>query len=349
MAESDLAGQGASDVQCSPFFHIERASITEEFLDGICEGPGSPGRLMRLAGPLGSGRTTLLEDLARIAEDEGWQALVLSGAEPLEDAVEGLSALSEGSNDGCSSGQPCLRHLIEHVTANLDSEGRGLVLLVDDVQEAKTDDLALLAECVQYEIRKGHDIALVLAGTHESLLACANGAGMGFLSRAKAEDIRIIPEDESVPALRAALDRAGATLEDGVLDLVLAESEGHAALLQCICCSLVEAGGSSASISLECARRCVREARCRLSQKLLAGIASSDASLLSILAMSKRPMSLADVALKLQTDREETVHRADALKLRGLLENTAPGVVALTHPFLGRYLREHADGQVQAQ
>lgn len=59
----------------------EGASVRDDFLDGICEGPGAPGRLMRLAGPLGSGRTTLLGDLARIAEDEGWQAIKISNSQ----------------------------------------------------------------------------------------------------------------------------------------------------------------------------------------------------------------------------------------------------------------------------
>lgn len=342
MAESDLFGQGASDVQCSPLFHIERASITEEFLDGICEGPGAPGRLMRLAGPLGSGRTTLLEDLARIAEDEGWQALDLSGTGLLEDAVEGLAALSEKSNDGCSSGQPCLRYLIEHVTADLDDEGRGLALLVDDVQEAKADDLALLAECVQYEIRKGHDIALVLAGTRESMLACANGAGTGFLSRAKAEDIRIIPEDESAPALEKALEAAGFVLKDGALSHLLDAAQGHAALLQCIWSSLASLS-SGASITSECARRCAADAQRRLSQKLLAGVAAPDLELLSVLARNKNPQTLSAAAAELHMDEAETASAAEDLKARQLLEETAPGCVALSHPFLGRYLLERAD------
>jgi hypothetical protein len=152
---------------------------------------------MRLAGPLGSGRTTLLGDLARIAEDEGWQAIKISGTGLLRNAADGLAALSEGSDDGCLPDGLRLRHLLERTAADLNGGGRGLVLLVDDAQKAKKDELALLAECVQYEIGKRHDMALVLAGTRESMPACADGAGMGFLSRAKAEDLRVIPEDES--------------------------------------------------------------------------------------------------------------------------------------------------------
>ena len=120
-----------------------------------------------------------------------------SGTGLLRDAVDGLAALSEGSDDGCLPDGLRLRHLLERTAADLNGGGRGLVLLVDDAQKAKKDELALLAECVPCEIRKRHDMALVLAGTRESMPACADGAGMGSLSRAEAEDLRVIPEDEA--------------------------------------------------------------------------------------------------------------------------------------------------------
>ena len=130
---------------------------------------------MRLAGPLGSGRTTLLGDLARIAEDEGWQAIKISGTGLLRDAADGLAALSEGSDDGCLPDGLRLRHLLERTTADLNGGGRSLVLLVDDAQKAKKDELALLAECVQYEIGKRHDIALVLPEDEAAAVSAADG------------------------------------------------------------------------------------------------------------------------------------------------------------------------------
>lgn len=341
MAEDVYAVSGTAGACRLPVLHIERASITDDFLDGICEGPGAPGRLMRLAGPLGSGRTTLLEDMAHIAEGEGWRAIKVSGTEVLKDAVSGLGALPESSPDGCLPGRPVLRHLIEHVTANLSDEGRGLALLVDDAQEAKSDELALLAECVQYEIREGHDIALVLAGTRESMLACADGAGMGFLSRAKTEDLRTIPEDESAPALEEALLAAGFALEDGALPQLLDAAQGHAALLQCIWRSLASLP-PGASITPECARRCAAEAQLKLSQKLLSGIDAPALELLSALARNRKPQALGSVRAELHMDEAEAASAADELKARQLLEETAPGCLALAHPCLGNYLLKHA-------
>lgn len=180
-----------------------------------------------------------------------------------------------------------LRHLLERTTADLNGGGRGLVLLVDDAQKAKKDELALLAECVQYEIRKRHDMALVPAGTRESMLACADGAGMGSLSRAKAEDLRVIPEDESAPALEEALLAAGLVIEGGVLSQLLDAAQRHAALLQCIWHSLASLP-SGTSITSECARRCIQEAQARLSRKLLEGVSVPALALLSVLAKSRK-------------------------------------------------------------
>lgn len=123
MVKTGPVPEEATDARL-PAFHIERVSVGDGFLDGICEGLGAPGRLMRLAGPLGSGRTTLLGDLARIAEDEGWQAISISGTGLLRDAADGLAALSEGLDDGCLPDGLRLRHLLERTTADPNGGGR---------------------------------------------------------------------------------------------------------------------------------------------------------------------------------------------------------------------------------
>lgn len=43
-----------------------REDVIQDFSDGLLEGPGSPGRLMRITGPRGSGKTVLLTELGRL-------------------------------------------------------------------------------------------------------------------------------------------------------------------------------------------------------------------------------------------------------------------------------------------
>lgn len=44
---------------------IGREAVIEDFRDGIEEGAGAPGRLMRITGPRGSGKTVLLTRAGR--------------------------------------------------------------------------------------------------------------------------------------------------------------------------------------------------------------------------------------------------------------------------------------------
>ena len=59
---------------------VGREKVTDDFLEGLANGEGAPGRLMRITGPRGSGKTVLLSELASIAEDEGWLVVNVSGS-----------------------------------------------------------------------------------------------------------------------------------------------------------------------------------------------------------------------------------------------------------------------------
>lgn len=45
---------------------VGREKVTDDFLEGLANGEGAPGRLMRITGPRGSGKTVLLPSLPRL-------------------------------------------------------------------------------------------------------------------------------------------------------------------------------------------------------------------------------------------------------------------------------------------
>lgn len=51
----------------TPPMIIGREDVLEEFNEGLINGPGAPGRLMRIAGVRGTGKTVLLDECARLA------------------------------------------------------------------------------------------------------------------------------------------------------------------------------------------------------------------------------------------------------------------------------------------
>lgn len=54
---------------------IGREDVLEEFNEGLVNGPGAPGRLMRIAGVRGTGKTVLLDECSRLAQSHGWTVI----------------------------------------------------------------------------------------------------------------------------------------------------------------------------------------------------------------------------------------------------------------------------------
>lgn len=67
----------------TPSTIIGREDVLEEFNEGLVNGPGAPGRLMRIAGVRGTGKTVLLDECSRLAQSRGWTVIK-------EIATEGL-------------------------------------------------------------------------------------------------------------------------------------------------------------------------------------------------------------------------------------------------------------------
>ncbi|MFR7732483.1 MAG: ATP-binding protein [Collinsella sp.] len=51
---------------------IGRESVIEDFEEGLDNGAGAPGRLMLITGNRGCGKTVLLRELQRLANERGW-------------------------------------------------------------------------------------------------------------------------------------------------------------------------------------------------------------------------------------------------------------------------------------
>lgn len=54
---------------------IGRDMVLADFEEGLDNGSGAPGRLMRITGARGVGKTVMLAEFRRIAEKRGWQTI----------------------------------------------------------------------------------------------------------------------------------------------------------------------------------------------------------------------------------------------------------------------------------
>lgn len=156
---------------------IGRQSIIDDFREGLANGAGAPGRLMLVMGQRGYGKTVMLTEMRRIADDCGWLTISETASEGLTARL--INALNpkcwhlEGATVSPSVGIPgvasaslgnasiafdetaalTLRNAIQGV---LDSrkvkKGNGILFTIDETQAASHDDMVAIATAVQHII-----------------------------------------------------------------------------------------------------------------------------------------------------------------------------------------------------
>lgn len=225
-----------------------REKVIRDFSDGLAEGPGAPGRLMRISGPRGSGKTVLLTELGEIAKDEGWLVVDETARKGLVSAVVDRLAGSAPDASVCAdidlgfvkaragvSTRECGTDLRSALAAAIARPGRkGVLVTVDEVQDADRDDMTQIAHAVQHMIREGRDVAFVFAGLTTGVADFVNGQAMTFLRRAKAEQLNAIPDDEVAHALKEPFAGTGMHLSDEALEAAVRAADGYAYLVQLV-------------------------------------------------------------------------------------------------------------------
>lgn len=227
---------------------VGRKRVINDFADGLAEGPGAPGRLMRISGPRGSGKTVLLTELGDNARKEGWLVVDETAGKGLVDRV--IARLANEVPEANASADLDLGFVKAHagvstreartdlrsvLSAACDRFGKnGLLVTIDEVQDADRDDMAAIAVSVQHLIREGRDIAFVFAGLTMGVADFINGSAMTFLRRAKPEQLDAIPENEVAAAFKKTFEDTGMPIGEPELSVAAAATNGYAYLVQLV-------------------------------------------------------------------------------------------------------------------
>lgn len=229
---------------------VGRERVIEDFRDGIEEGVGAPGRLMRITGPRGSGKTVLLTELGDIARENGWTVVDVSANGSLLDKVKRAlrqsSAHAETSveaNFGFVTARAAvnkeegpldLREVLTTVVSELTEKRRGLLITIDEVQDGDEDEFRELATTIQHLIRERLNIAFVFAGITTGVLNLINGKALTFLRRAKAEELASIPIEEVATSFQKTFADSGFDADESVFEAMSSATHGYAYLIQLV-------------------------------------------------------------------------------------------------------------------
>lgn len=202
---------------------IGRDNAIDEFRDGLANGPGAPERLMRVSGMRGMGKTVMLGEFRRIALETDPKWTVVSETANKGFCARILETLSRKSLAGSVRLQPTAFGVslgsMEIERASLDlrdammkatEKGHGLLITLDEVQDASLDETKTLAIAIQHVISEDRDIAFAFAGLPSMISEVVNSDTLTFLRRAVPVALEAIPIPDVAFSLADTMRRLGA-------------------------------------------------------------------------------------------------------------------------------------------
>ena len=207
-----------------------------------------------IIGARGSGKTALLNRIARLAGQRGWVAVQTSSVEGmLEDIYQRTVCASEHLIDtpsraqvtGVQIGQvvgvewqtrpPSLnwRSRMEDLLDPLGEQGVGLLITVDEVNP-RLDEMTLLSVAYQHFLADGYKVALVMAGLPHNMYALLDGKSTSFMRRARRHQLdRISDEAVRLAAVRT-VESQGGQVSASALERIVQASAGFPYMLQLV-------------------------------------------------------------------------------------------------------------------
>lgn len=344
---------------------IGRERVVDDFLEGIRDGVGAPGRLLRITGPRGSGKTVLLTELGDLARAQGWEVVDETAGEGLPSRVcralqkepaqvrleAGVNAvILKGSLTATrQEGVATLRETLSRVVAQQTKRDKGLLVTVDEIQDADADDIREIAAAVQHLIRERQNIAFVFAGLTTGVLDLINGSALTFLRRAKPEELGSIPLDEVADALQETIEASGMHIGKEALQSMAEATAGYAYLIQLVGYHVWRR-----------ARTHVPESTSIAPDDVSQGVADALVDFANTVlepALSRVPLRAMEYAIAMSQDEGVSSTAAVAERLgvapssltsyrrmlirEQVIEPTARGYVTFSIPFMREYVRSH--------
>ncbi|NMM94830.1 ATP-binding protein [Bifidobacterium oedipodis] len=355
----------------TPPLLIGRESVIEDFEEGLENGPGAPGRLMRVTGARGVGKTVLLTEFGRIAKARKWEVIDETASAGFTQRL--LDRLTASSSTFSATIKPTITipglsaslgearispnimplTLREAIGARLDvleKKKAGLLITIDEAQAAERDDIVAIATAVQHLIREDRNIAFVFAGLPSIASKWLNDEVLTFLRRAQPEQLGDIPLYAVRDALEDTFTQSGFTFEDKALSMAVDATEGYPFMIQLVgyhIWRLVNRHRDrSTSASEQDARDGISDALSRLGDTVhgpeLDGLSAVDKTYLLAMAQDDGPSSTGAIAERMG----KTINYANTYRTRlieaQVIKDLGYGLVDFAIPYLREYLREHA-------
>ncbi|MGV0867714.1 ATP-binding protein [Corynebacterium kalidii] len=372
----------------SPHYWAGRRVILDDYREALASGPGAASRTLVITGSRGIGKTVLLNELEDIAAGHGWVVLRASArgdisTELVESSipakiqeisptatrrVTGLGIAGIGSVTTSVTGpddpdrpRPTLESRLRDLLSLMS--GTGVLITVDEIQDADRNALSRLAATYQNLIRDDLEVSLAMAGLTHGVETLLDLPGTTFMRRAHRYDLGPLTDDDAADVLATSSADSGLAFDSAGLAAAVDLAAGYPYLVQLVGSLAWNAARRSqaSSISLSAVEAVSREAVATMGAQVhhpsLKGVPTVQREYLEAMAALAEPgeptqgraqgrgdhrdgpVATAAVAERLgKTQRAASDPRAKLID-RDLITPAGWGKVQFTLPYLGHWLR----------
>lgn len=359
----------------SPLVWAGRTTVLTDFDRAISGAVGNPDRSIVISGSRGIGKTVLLTELEDIAAQHGWVVLRASAREQIAESlmqsvipeairrlsppprrrITGVSVAGIGSvrtdvetTDSVPRLSTQLRELISHL------RGTGVLITIDEVQDASPEDLTQVAVTYQDLVRDDLPVAVAMAGLTHGINALLDLPGATFLRRARHYELGPLTLEDARTALADTARDGGRPFEDA--ERAAQFSKGYPYLVQLLGFLSWEAADALGTDRIDAHSvsdaipRTLERLGVHVHQPALREVPARQMEYLRAMAAIEADTGSSDVstaALSEHLGRPSTALSDIRARLieRDLITPAGWGLVEFSQPYLGQYLLDRGRPQ----
>lgn len=359
----------------SPLVWAGRTTVLTDFDRAISGAVGNPDRSIVISGSRGIGKTVLLTELEDIAAQHGWVVLRASAREQIAESlmqsvipeairrlsppprrrITGVSVAGIGSvrtdvetTDSVPRLSTQLRELISHL------RGTGVLITIDEVQDASPEDLTQVAVTYQDLVRDDLPVAVAMAGLTHGINALLDLPGATFLRRARHYELGPLTLEDARTALADTARGGGRPFEDA--ERAAQFSKGYPYLVQLLGFLSWEAADALGTDRIDAHSvsdaipRTLERLGVHVHQPALREVPARQMEYLRAMAAIEADTGSSDVstaALSEHLGRPSTALSDIRARLieRDLITPAGWGLVEFSQPYLGQYLLDRGRPQ----
>ena len=330
----------------SPPLLVGRDDLIAEFTASLAGDRGSSTRATIYTGSRGIGKTVMLNEVERVARDNGWLVISETAYAGFVDRLTNITLpgllTSHGYSNTTASTQS-FGDQLKLVSDHLRSLHSGLLITLDELNDAQFDELREFGAALYQTFSGNGAVAFVGAGLPKPVNLMLADPALSSLQLADLHVLGPVALDDAKRALRVPIESNGRDIEPLALDDAARATGGYPFLIQLLGHLIYHEHPDERVITRDDVASGVLKVHERIGswrlESELAKLSENDRALLASMATDHGPSKTSAIASRLTLSHSSLDEWLARLIVGGVIHQTRHGEVDFVQPLLRHYLR----------